>query len=253
MLITSFIVLDWTCWIIVSSLMSHVHNLKCEPICPLKCPTRAHWFVEHHSVSVPGSFASLISPNNQPNHQFPHFHAGYNHCWYWTLTLTVIQYVHLQGKKKHMNPSLTVLIHVAWPHVRYVPDLGPLTKVAQVWFEKIRHLHPHSSGKKNKKSDQCNVQSENQMCVTSTWSCKWRFSCTHVNIVLTSRDSVSFSSGKRSSDFVGLNTRNAMFIFIHCNFQTFMTFNRSSWKFLQIDNRGLDIKIQLLHPNVFYL
>lgn len=172
MLITSFIVLDWTCWIIVSSLMSHVHNLKCEPICPLKCPTRAHRFVEHHSVSVPGRFAWLISPNNQPNHQFPHFHAGYNHCWYWTLTLTVIQYVHLQGKKKHMNPNLTVVIHVAWPHVRYVPDLGPLTKVAQVWLEKIRHLHPHSSGKKNKKSDQCNVQSENQMCVTSTWSCK---------------------------------------------------------------------------------
>lgn len=40
------------------------------------------------------------------------------------------------GKK----PNLNILIHVAWPQIRYISDLGAHMNVTKIWFEKIRSV-----------------------------------------------------------------------------------------------------------------
>lgn len=64
-----------------------------------------------------------------------------------------------------MNSDLTILIHVPWPHTRYVANLKPYMKAAQVFFLYIKkkdQIFVHTVVKKKKicvvlksKSDFC--------------------------------------------------------------------------------------------------
>lgn len=115
-----------------------------------------------HTVAVFNDFTTSVSvssfqfclncfPKYQVNHQFPHpplsFCSSADTRWWrrqW--------YTSMHWEKATFNSDLTVLIHVAWPLLRYVSKLRPCKKkkknLAQVWFGfLIRFFCPHSSEK----------------------------------------------------------------------------------------------------------